>query len=297
MVSTQHSPLTAGSHLRHIRVGGVDRKYLVHLPPQYDPAVPSPVVLAFHGYGSSSHHMVKFCDLSTKADQAGFVVVYPEGTGKTRRTLAWNAGDCCGDPQQDNTDDVGFVRALLDDLGSVASVDPRRMFAAGMSNGAMMAYFLALKLSDRIAAIAAVSGPMGTCKCQPKRPVPVMHFHGLDDKFAPFLGGVGERSITKVNFLSVPYSVDFWVRANQCSPDPVVSELPACSADGTSVLRKVWGGGRNDSEVILFEISGGGHTWPGARPMLFCVEATTQNVSANDEMWRFFQRHPLPDSC
>jgi polyhydroxybutyrate depolymerase len=296
MVSTQH-PLTAGDHTRHVRVDGIDRKYLVHLPRHYDPGRPWPVVLAFHGFGSSAHHMVKFCHLNDKADQAGFIVVYPEGTGKTRRTLAWNAGDCCGDPQTDNTDDVGFVRVVLDNLAKIASLDAKRVYATGMSNGAMMAYFLAAKLSDRIAAIAAVSGPMGTCNCRAERSVPIMHFHGIDDKFAPFEGGVGERSITKMNFISVKVTIDFWVHANNCELTPVVTELPAFVDDGTRVIRKVWGNGSDDSEVILFEIAGGGHTWPGAKPMLFCVEHTTQNISANDEIWRFFQRHALKDSC
>jgi polyhydroxybutyrate depolymerase len=285
--------LSAGGHTRKLVVDGHERSYLVHVPRHYDARNPSPVVLAFHGFGSNAMQMEKFCGLNDTADEGGFIVVYPNGSGQTKRTLAWNAGDCCGDPQQENIDDVSFVRQLLDDLAQVATVDAHRVFATGMSNGAMLSYFLASELSDRIAAIAPVAGPMGTCECRPQRPVPVMHFHGLEDKFAPFKGGRGERSVTKIEFRSVEHSVGRWIKANRCQSDPVVVELPVVVADGTKVTRKTWGGGTNRSEVVLFEIAGAGHTWPGGKPPLFCLEKSTMNISANDAIWEFFQRHPF----
>src|SRR5262249_41276708 len=155
----------------------------------YDGTRPFPVVLAFHGGGSNAGQMVRFSGLNDKADQAGFLVVYPNGTGRLEQALTWNGGNCCGYAMLNKVDDGAFVRALLDDLGKVAKVDAKRVYATGMSNGAILAYRLASELSDRIAAIAPVSGPMGTEKCNPTRPVPVLHFHGTDDDFAPFKGG------------------------------------------------------------------------------------------------------------
>lgn len=141
---------------------------MVHVPPQYVADSPTPVVLAFHGGGANAHNMVGFSGLNHKADQSGFIAVYPEGTGRLERMLTFNAGNCCGQASARNVDDVAFVRHVLDDLEGVANVDRRRVFATGMSN-AMMAYRLASEMSDRIAAIAPVSGPMGTKDCRPGR--------------------------------------------------------------------------------------------------------------------------------
>src|SRR5205823_9528672 len=135
---------------------------------------PSPVVLALHSAAMNGSMMARFTGLSEKSDQAGFVVVYPNGTGTTSLFLYWDAGGVRGKV----SDDVGYVAKLLDDLATVVNVDPKRVFAAGMSNGAMMCYRLAAELSDRIAAIAAIAGTMAIEDCRPRRPVPVIHFHG-----------------------------------------------------------------------------------------------------------------------
>ena len=284
--------LRPGNHARTVRVGDLDRRYLVHVPPQYDPAEPTPLVLAFHGGGANAANMAAFSGLDAKADEAGFIVVYPEGTGRLSRMLTFNAGDCCGHAATKNIDDIAFTRALLDDLATAANVDDRRVYATGMSNGAMMTYRLGSELSDRIAAIAPVAGHMGTHRCRPGRPVPVIHFHGDADEFAPFEGGRG-RGLSGTDFQSVPRSVSAWVEVDGCRSDPEITHLADVEDDGTTVRVERHGAGRDGAEVVLVVIEGGGHTWPGREQRLRTLGRSTRDISANDMMWEFFQRHPM----
>ena len=158
--------------------------------------------------------MARFCGLSEKADRSGFVVVYANGTGSTPLFLYWDAGGVRGRV----SDDVGYVARLLDDLATVVNVDPKRVFATGMSNGAMMCYRLAAELSDRIAAIAPIAGTMAIEHCQPRRPVSVLHFHGTKDGLVLF-GGPDERIPKNLKFLSVDETIRAWVRSNGCPED------------------------------------------------------------------------------
>jgi polyhydroxybutyrate depolymerase len=293
LVIARADVLGAGDHTRTLAVDGRPRTYLVHVPPRYDPKKPMPVVLVFHGGLSSANLMARFCGLNDKADSAGFLAVYPNGTGRGERALTWNACNCCGYAERYQVDDVAFVRALLDDLAKVARVDPKRVYATGISNGGMLCYRLASELSERIAAIAPVSGTMGTETCAPKRAVSVHHFHGTADEFLPFRGGRGPKSLAGVDFYSVEHSVGAWVKANGCKEEPVVTRLPDKVGDGTKVVQKAYGGGRDGAEVVLVVIEGGGHTWPGREARVQFLGKSTKNISANDVMWEFFEKHPM----
>jgi polyhydroxybutyrate depolymerase len=252
--------------------------------------------MVFHGGGGNPESMIRLTGMNTKADEAGFLVVYPFGNGKLANTLlTFNGGECCGYAMDNKVDDVGFTRELLDDLAKVANIDADRVFATGLSNGGIMAHYLASELSDRIAAIAPVGGPLMLEAPHNKRPVPVMHFHGTADAFAPFQGGfgkgfLGRNGITK--FRSVDHTIQNWVKANGCNTEPEIMPLPDNAADGINVTRKTWGGGKADSEVVLIEIEGGGHTWPGKKPIVSLLGESTMDISANDLMWEFFQKHP-----
>ncbi|MFM9064723.1 MAG: alpha/beta hydrolase family esterase [Pirellula sp.] len=292
LLAADGNHLSPGDTSRTLKVDGDERSYLVHVPPQYVKDTPTPVVLAFHGGGANARNMVAFSGLNLKADQAGFIVVYPDGSGRLERMLTFNAGNCCGQAATRNVDDVAFVRSILDDLEGIASVDRNRVFATGMSNGAMMAYRLASEMSDRIAAIAPVSGPMGTKDCRPGRAVSVMHFHGDADEFAPFSGGKG-RGPSGTEFYSVDHSISAWVEANGCNKSPRVTQLPDREKDGTNVKQVRYESGKDGAEVVLVIIQGGGHTWPGNEPRIKSLGVSTQDISANDMMWDFFQQHPM----
>ena len=181
-------PLGPGDHSRTLQVGGRERSYIVHVPPKYDPKKPTPVVLAFHGAMTNAPIMALSSGLSTKADEAGFIVVFPNGTGKGNPLLVWNSGGFNKQYAERLPDDVAFVRAILDELPKLVNVDPKRVYATGISNGGMMCYRLAAELSQRIAAIAPVAGTISVEKSRPQRPVPVMHFHGTEDRLVPFNG-------------------------------------------------------------------------------------------------------------
>lgn len=125
----------------------------------------------------------------------------------------------------------------------------------------------------------------------PKRPVSVMHFHGTSDDFLPIKGGRG-KGVSGTDFFSVEHSIQTWVKADGCAEKPIVTDLPKKADDGTSVRQETYGPGKDGTEVILFIISGGGHTWPGRDTVRF-LGPSTHNISANDLMWEFFQRHPM----
>jgi polyhydroxybutyrate depolymerase len=155
-----------------------------------------------------------------------------------------------------------------------------------------MCYRLAAELSDRIAAIAAVSGTLAIDDPKPPRPVPVMHFHGTADKIVP-MAGSDQRVSRLVGFKSLEETINTWVRIDGCPAEPEVVKLPEKVNDGTSVTRRTYAPGKNGSEVVLFVIEGAGHTWPGQDPPLKYLGKSTKNISANDLIWEFFGKHPM----
>ena len=285
-------PLGPGEHLRSLKVDGLDRSYLVHVRPKYDPDVPTPVVLAFHGAGTNAPVMSLSSGLSLKANDAGFVVVYPNGTGKDNLLLVWNSGGISGPYARKLPDDVAFVKAVLDDVATVINVDPKWVYATGMSNGGMMCYRLASELSDRIAAIAPVSGTTAVGLRRPKRPVAVVHFHGTADKLVPF-NGPDERTAKFLRFQSVNDTIRTWVQFDGCPNQPETFELPDTADDGITVKRRIYGPGEEGTEVAIYVIDGGGHTWPGRKWPVPWLGKTTRDISANDLIWEFFEKHPM----
>ena len=285
--TTRPAVLTPGDHRLNLQVDGRTRTDLVHVPPGFDAKKPTPVVLIFHGAFTNGAMMVNFCGLSKKADTAGFVAVYPDGTGAGEVMLFWNAGG-----RASAVDDVKFVDKLLDDLATVMTVDSKRVFATGMSNGGFMCYRLAAELSERIAAIAPVAGTLAVENPKPKRPVPVMHFHGTADTLVPFTGS-NQRTPRGMKFLSVEETIKTWAKLNGCPDQPKATSTPDAAKDGTPVTKKVYGSGKDGAEVVLFVIKDGGHTWPGQQPPVGFLGKSTANISANDLIWDFFVKHPM----
>jgi polyhydroxybutyrate depolymerase len=277
-----------------VPVGPRRRTAVACVPAGDAPAAGWPLVLAFHGGQSHPEMMRRFSGLDDLAVQGRAVVVFPAGTGSREGLLTWNGGNCCGEARADGSDDVGFVAALIDAVAARLPIDPRRVHAAGMSNGAMMAYRVAAELSTRIASVAPVAGPLALESIAPERPVPVLHFHGTLDQFTPLAGGIGRRSVTRVSHRPVLAGLLDWVHANRCAA-AYACEPVSCTDDAISIERFIWrpADGSTVGEVVFYRLEGGGHTWPGRRPDSFYLGPSALSLDANEIIWDFFARHPL----
>ncbi|MHB8895589.1 MAG: extracellular catalytic domain type 1 short-chain-length polyhydroxyalkanoate depolymerase [Candidatus Geothermincolia bacterium] len=278
----------------HIKSGGLDRTYTVHAPQSAPGPNGYPLVLAYHGHGGDGAGQERLSGMDSTADTNGFVVAYPDGVDH-----AWNDGRT--GQQNSRVDDVGFTRDLIDKLEKDYSIDPTRVYATGMSNGGMMCYRLALDLSDRIAAIAPVAALMSedlASRGGSPAPVAVMVTEGTEDRLMPYGGGsVGLFLKMRGQVLSAAATVEFWVRADGCSAVPETVELPdRDSSDGTRARLDRYTGGRNGTDVLLYTITGGGHTWPRGWQYLGprLVGVTCKDYSASQAIWDFFNRHSLP---
>jgi polyhydroxybutyrate depolymerase len=167
------------------------------------------------------------------------------------------------------------------------------VFATGLSNGGIMTYRVACELSDRIAAIAPVGGPLQFPACNPTHPVAVMHFHGTADEYAPYGGGVGRASANapiRPVFNSVNNTIQRWLTVNRCTLAPQITALPDVVADGMRSELIEYFGCRSGRSVKLVRVEGGGHTWPGQVPLIADLGPSTMDISANDLMWAFFEQ-------
>lgn len=291
-MQTLSQPGTYRFTLQH---GGLARAYLVHVPIGYHSGAATPVVLAFHGGGGDMNLQASDnYGLVNKSDSAGFVAVFPNGYSRLPggKLATWNAGQCCGTARDEDMDDVGFVRALLAELTTRVTVDPKHIFATGMSNGGMLSHRLACEMADVFAAIAPVAGTDNTVQCQPSRPISVLHIHAKDDTHVLFNGGAGAdafRDTRKVtDFVSVPDTISRWSQRNQCTGAPRrVLSVPGAYCDAYQTCA----GG---AQVELCVTETGGHSWPGGSKPRAGKAQVSQAISANDVMWAFFQRVSAP---
>jgi polyhydroxybutyrate depolymerase len=272
--------LPAGTESKTLEFGGRTRTYLIHPPKGYDGKTSLPLVLVLHGAVQGAANVESMSGMSAKADKENFLVAYPNGTSRSGLTPTWNAGACCGYAMTNKVDDVGFLRALIGRLEHDYTVDRKRIFVTGISNGGMMSYRLACELADRIAAIAPVEGALDI-ECRPSEPVSVLIFHGTADLLVPYKGGRTPFQIgPKRTDTSVSSTVAFWVEQDGCSTTPKHEE--------TSQLRvDTYSGCKDGAGVALYTIPGGHHMWPGTR-------LSHNDVPATDIMWSFFAAHPKP---
>lgn len=283
-------PFGVGTHTLELAHEGRPRKVVVHVPAAVTDAAPAALVVALHGGGGHAEFMADEgrYGLVGKADREGFIVVFPNGTSRLPggRLATWNAGDCCGDARDGGADDVGFIRALIEWTKQRANIDGARIFAAGMSNGGMLAHRLACDASDVFRAVASVAGTDATVSCSPERPVSVLHVHARNDTHVLFEGGAGRDAFhdpSKVmDFVSVPETISRWVKRNRCATTPRrVLETPGAYCD-------LYSGCDEGVTVQVCVSETGGHSWPGAAVVRRGKEEATKALDANDVIWSFF---------
>lgn len=283
-----NTALVAGDYHFSLQHQNLTRQYLLHIPKHYNQAQATPLVVSLHGGGGNMHYQAteSYYHLISKSDQAGFIAVFPNGYSRLRsgKFATWNAGICCGKARDAQVDDVGFIQKVVADIQTKANIDPKRIYANGMSNGGTMAYRLACELTDTFAAIAAVAGTDGTQHCSPSKPVAILHIHALDDERVLFNGGSGVKSQTHADFVSVPNTIQKWVQLNACNPSPQrVLTVSGAYCD-------VYNTCQHNTQVKLCVTETGGHAWPGGSKVRGGAGATA--INANDIVWAFYQAHP-----
>jgi polyhydroxybutyrate depolymerase len=250
--------------------GGLDRSYLLHVPPT---AGPVPVVMMLHGAGGSAEFAADETGWSELADREGFAVVYPEGVparpGKVPKFLTnpqeWTDGSGRG-----GRDDVGFLTSVLDDVAGRTAIDPRRVYVTGFSNGAGMAFRLAAEHADRVAAIGPVAGHCWLHGPRPSRPVPTIYMVGDADPLVPLYGGTAR------------------------TPWGTVRDRPAVK-DTLEQWGKAIGRPFGSDHFPVWLIRGHGHHWPGGKALLGerLGGPASGEVDATGEFWRFFRDYTL----
>ncbi len=265
--------------------GGLQRDYRLYIPTAYDGSEPVPLVLNLHGYSSDAFGQDLYANFRLIADTANFLLVIPNGTFDGFGLRYWN----CFVADGIGVDDVAFLSELIDSISANYNVDVNRVYSTGMSNGGFMSHALACELSNKIAAIASVTGSIDEDRlpaCDPQHPMPVMQIHGTEDDVVPYDGSL--------DYIPVESVIDHWTDLNNCDdaaefnaiPDVVPSDL--CTAE-----HYVYGGCDNNINVELFKIIDGGHTWPGTA--LTFLGVTNLDINACKEIWNFFSRYRLDE--
>lgn len=283
-----------GDYEAKIEVCGVKRDFLYHLPPCYDGCRKLPIVLVFHGKSASAKMVKKFSEMDETADKFGFIAVYPNGTGFSL-FKGFNAGASTNPKDLEKPDDVAFTNAILNYFERCLCVDCDRVYATGLSNGAMMCHRLAVELPHRITAIAPISGMLGTNVCPPKCPIPIMQFQGSCDEVLPMDGPQESGLFASQTYYPTAQTMQLYACAAGCKEAPTITDLPDCYDDDTSIRLHTYTDCKPGIEVILVEICGGGHQWPQRALPFKYLGAATEEINANEMMWCFFQNHTLSE--
>ena len=267
-----------------ILVDGTTRTFLLHVPQTLTRNHPAPLLLVFHGGGGHDYNMPRFTGFDRLADARGLIVAYPESVnGHWNDTRALSRAD-----------DVAFVRTMIVELQRSYPVDPARVYAAGISNGGFFAQRLACELSAQLAAVASVAATMPETLvpvCHPSNPISILFIQGTADPLVHIEGGNVAR--THGRNISLAAATQFWIQHNQTAKKPDSSDLPSHDSNGTSVHRETYSEGQQDTEVVVYTIRGGGHTWPGG-PQYFpavLVGKTNHDINASEAILEFFSRH------
>lgn len=300
----QPSGITPGDYTFQISAGSLDRKYVVHVPALYSEDCPTAVVIMFHGGGGTAQDVMTETGWDEKADRAGFLAVFPEGSRNDPENPAsfsnnpqtWNDGSARENlgAVQRNVDDVEFVAALLVDITVRFNVDQNRIFAAGFSNGAAMVFRIGRELSNSLAAIACVASTDWLEEPDTENQVAMLYMTGTSDPLNPMDGGeifIGQTSYGVKP--PVQQTIQKWVQMLSCPSDSNI----IYNSDG--VIGIAYSPCMEGAEVVFYTIEGMGHWWPGWIPpdsyppwLMNIFGEPSDKIQGTDVIWEFFQMHP-----
>ncbi len=271
--STYQSNNGSGSTLNCTIVhDNITRQFFVYVGSGYQSN--SPVLFVLHGYTSRGLWIMNYSGFQSIADDTGFIAIYPQGTllpatGQTH----WNVG---GWTTSSTTDDVGFINSVINFLNDEYSIDPKRIYSTGMSNGGYMSFKLACDLSSRIAAVVSVTGSMTNQTfdgCNPSHSTSVAQIHGLQDTVVSYAGNGFSKPIEEV--------MDYWVSNNNCESEPDTSEISGSNGGGT---HDVYSSCDNETNVELYLMTNMGHTWPNLN---------NHDLQASTTIWNFLSKYDI----
>ena len=245
----------------------INREYVLYIPNSYDETSAVPLLVNFHGFGGSASEFMSYADMRSIAETDTFILAYPQGSCLDGSSH-WNACPTGGDNKSD-ADDFGFVESMINEISSQYNIDMERIYAAGYSNGGMMAYGLANYKSDLIAAVASVSGVMLDCTGPTSHPMPVVHLHGTSDGVLPYNGGDGWNSAQS--------TLEHWINFNNTVLTPTV-------ISDNNIEHYVYDQGGSLVSVEHYKYIGGDHVW---------FNSTFQGQNTSELVWNFVSRFDI----
>lgn len=256
---------------------GLDREYHIYIPVSYDGATSVPLLFVFHGYGGNARDLMRWGDMRSVADTAGFILIVPQGYKDHRGSPHWNVGSWT---IGSTVDDIGFIEKIINRTSDEFNLDLKRVYSYGHSNGGYFSFELACQLGNKIAAIGSIGGTMSTesyDSCEPSHNTSVITVHGTSDPIVYYTGGRPYNSKSQVETLR------YWVDFNNTNISPEIIEVPDSDKnDGSQVELYKYDGGTNGTSVHHFKVINGGHSWPG--------RYGNMDIIATSEIWKFVSK-------
>ncbi len=255
---------------------GINREYVLYIPSSYNGTSAVPLMLVFHGFGGTASEFMNGSmdgnsDMRPLAESDTFILVYPQGSCSDGSSH-WNPCPTGGD-NKSTADDVGFVESMISEISSEYNVNMERIYAAGYSNGGMMAYGLANYKSDLIAAVASVSGSMLDCPGPTSHPMPIVHLHGTSDDVIPYNGSS--------DWSSAESTLDYWINFNNTTTNPTVSTY---NSGGMTIEHYEYSQGDSSVSVEHYKYIGGEHVW---------FSSNFQGQNTSELVWNFVSRYDI----
>lgn len=254
-----------------IEHNGIDREYVLYVPSSYDATSSTPLMLNFHGYGGTASLFMQDADMRSLADENGFILAYPQGSC-LNGDPHWNACPTSND-NKSTADDFGFVESMITKISSEYNIDMERIYAAGYSNGGMMAYGLANYKSNLIAAIASVSGTMLDCYGSTSHPMPLILLHGTSDFVLPYNGNSDSASVDD--------TLNYWINFNNTNSTAIINSE---TNNGNTIEHYVYNQGDNNVSVEHYKYIDGEHVW---------FKNTYQEKNASELVWNFVSKYDI----